>query len=118
MFFRVREEFEPYSFPRVAEACRYAFSFHYGENTGPGYGGKPRSVHDNDTVIRIDDNKLQGPHICYQRTNHILQEHVSNFEIDKTELFSFLDAVKTVRQSRCSFEDILLFKINWSAVHR
>src|ERR1035437_10096951 len=33
MFFRVREEFEPYSFPRVAEAYRHAFSFHYGNNT-------------------------------------------------------------------------------------
>jgi hypothetical protein len=116
MFFRVREDYEPYSFPRVSEAYRSVFTFHYGPNTVTGFGGRPRTEHNADTIIRIDKDETTGPHLCYARRNHILQEHVSNFIIEKTELFDFLEAVKTVRESKCTFEEFLLFKIDWPAV--
>jgi hypothetical protein len=49
----------------------------------------------------------------YGRRAHLQQDTLSgSFVINDAELFDFIEAVETHRQSGCRFEDILLFELN------
>lgn len=118
MFFRVREQFEPFQMPRVSEGYRDTFSFHYGPKTGLAYGSKPRTMNNDDTIIRIDKDQARGPHLCYNRENHIKQYRVKNISIEKFDLFKFVRAVIKVRDEKCSFQDALGFEIDGQVVNK
>lgn len=97
--------------PRYREGERLHFSYQYGATTSWDAKGMPRTASDHDTVIRVDRDPW-GPHIYYQGRNHIKQEDLGgSFIIDNAEVFEFIDAVQTQRQSRCEMHDVLLFTV-------
>lgn len=106
---RVKELYKPKPHPLYNQGRRTQFSFQYGLTTARDSKGMPRTASDRDTIIRLDHDQF-GPHMHYAGRNHIQQEELDGkFIIDDIELFEFIDAVDTHRQSHCPMEDILFF---------
>jgi hypothetical protein len=112
MHIRVKEYYKPKPHPLYNHGERAQFSFQYGATTTRDKRGMPRTASDHDTIIRIDRDQF-GPHLFYDGTNHIKQESLEGpFVIDNVELFQFIEAVETHRQSSgCPMEDIFLFSL-------
>jgi hypothetical protein len=109
MHIRVKEYYKPKVHPLYNQGERVQFSFQYGATTSRDARGMPRTSSDRDTVIRIDRDQF-GPHLHFDGQAHVKQEGLSgSLVIDKVELFEFIEAVETCRQSGCSMGDILFF---------
>jgi hypothetical protein len=112
MHIRVKEFWRGKPHPEYLEGYRRTFGFHYGPTTGIDRRGWPKTQSNMDTIIRIDLDIDIGPHLCYEGRNHIPQECVAGIVIAEADLFDFIDAVRTHRESNgCPFEDILGFKV-------
>ena len=109
MHFRVKETYKPQPHPNYAHGQRLHFCYQYGATTGTDRKGMPYTVLDSDTIIRLDHDKF-GLHMHYRGRNHINQhEMTGQFKFTECEVFSFVEAVETHRQSGASFEDIFFF---------
>jgi hypothetical protein len=108
---RVKETYRPKPHPLYNQGERQHFSFQYGATTTRDSKGMPRTASDRDTVIRLDRDQF-GPHMHYAGQAHIGQEGLTGkLIIDDIEVFEFVEAVETCRQSGCSMEDILFFAL-------
>jgi hypothetical protein len=108
---RVKEMYKPSAHPLYNHGERRHFSFQYGATTSRDSKGMPRTASDRDTVIRIDQDQF-SPHMHYAGQAHIKQERLTgSFIIEKAEVFEFIEAVETCRQSGCSMEEILFFAL-------
>jgi hypothetical protein len=108
---RVKETYKPKAHPLFAQGERMHFCYQYGLTSACDSKGMPRTACDRDTVIRLDRDQF-GPHMHYGGKAHIKQESLTgSFVIDNAEVFEFIEAVETNRQSHCSFEEILFFGI-------
>ena len=108
---RVKETYKPKPHPLYNQGQRYHFSFQYGKTTARDHKNMPRTASDRDTIIRLDHDQF-GPHMHYAGRDHIQQESLlGKLVIDEIEVFDFIDAVETCRQSGCSMEDILFFSL-------
>jgi hypothetical protein len=108
---RVKETYRPMAHPLYAQGERKHFCFQYGATTARDAKGMPRTASDRDTLIRIDCDQF-GPHMHYAGKSHIKQDALAgSFVIDKIELFEFIEAVDTHRQSNCPMEEILFFSM-------
>jgi hypothetical protein len=109
---RVKEYYVSQGPPNFDHGIRKHFCYQYGLTSGTDSKGMPRTTSDRDTVIRLDRDQW-GPHMHYGRRAHVQQDTLSgSFVINDSELFDFIEAVETHRQSGCRFEDILLFELN------
>jgi len=113
---RVKETYKPKPHPLYNQGQRHHFSFQYGKTTSrDAKKNMPRTASDQDTIIRLDRDQF-GPHMHYAGRSHIEQESVTGkFIIDNAEVFEFIEAVETCRQSGCSMEDILFFSLKKEA---
>jgi hypothetical protein len=108
---RVKETYKPKPHPLYNQGQRLHFCFQYGSTTARDAKGMPRTASGRDTVIRLDRDQF-GPHMHYAGRDHIQQEDLTGkFIIDDIELFEFIDAVETHRQSGCPMEEILFFAL-------
>lgn len=108
---RVKEYFLPMAHPNYAQGLRKQFSYQYGPTTSTDLEGMPWTQRDKDTVIRLDLDQW-GPHMHYGGKSHLKQESLNgSFKITDAEVFAFVEAVQTCRQSGCQMEDILLFSL-------
>lgn len=109
----MKEYFRSKPHPDYMQGTRVTFSYQYGETTGTDSRGWPRTANDKETIIRIDVDDEWGPHLNYNRRNHILQQDLEgSFRIEEMTVEKFLDAVNTHMSSNgCPFQDILFFKV-------
>lgn len=115
MHIRVKEYYRSKLHPFYDQGERVQFGFQYGATTTVDDKGMPRTASDRDTIIRIDRDKF-GPHLNYGGRNHIPQEDIEGkLVINDVELFEFIEAVETHRQSGCSMEDIFFFSLKKAA---
>jgi hypothetical protein len=110
---RVKEYYVPQLHPNYDRGIRKHFSYQYGATTQTDAKGKPFTASDQDTVIRLDRDQWAKPHMHYAGKSHIYQESLTgSFIINDVEMFQFIEAVETHRQSsHCPFEDILFFAL-------
>jgi len=111
---RVKEAYTPMAHPNYLLGTRTFFSFQYGATTGLDRKGLPRTTDDVDTIVRFDNTPSQGPHMHYGRKpGHIFQQDIEgSLVISNIELFDFIEAVETHRQSGgCPMDEILFFKM-------
>lgn len=108
---RVKETYKPKPHPLYNEGERMHFCFQYGATTSWDAKGMPRTASDHDTIIRLDRDVF-GPHMHYAGQSHVKQECLTGtFVINDIEVFEFIEAVETSRQSGCSMEEVLLFNL-------
>ena len=108
---RVKETFKPKEHPNYNRGERLHFCYQYGATTATDSKGMPRTASDKDTIIRLDRDPF-GPHMHYAGRAHIKQEDLTgSFVIDRAEVFEFIEAVETCRQSGCSMDEILFFSL-------
>jgi hypothetical protein len=114
MHFRIKERYSPLPHPNMFFGQRETFSYQYGPTTTKDPRGWPRTLDDKETVIRIDVDRDNGPHLNFKGSNHIPQNDIQGkLVISELQLFDFVDAVHTHRLSReISFEEILEFQVN------
>jgi hypothetical protein len=110
---RVKEYYVPQTHPNYDHGVRKHFSYQYGATTTTDPKGMPRTQSGRDTIIRLDLDQWDKPHMHYAGKDHIYQESlVGTFVINDMELFDFIEAVDTHRKtSGCRFEDILFFEL-------
>jgi len=114
--FRVKEYYKPKLHPAYNQGYRVQFSYQYGATTATDAKGMPRTASDRDTIIRIDLDQW-GPHLNYAGINHIQQEALTGaFKIMDSEVFAFVEAVETCRQSHCTMQEILFFELDKAGV--
>jgi hypothetical protein len=108
---RVKEYFVSKSHPHFDEGERKHFSYQYGVTSDVDEKGMPRTLAKKDNVIRLELDRTDKPHMHLGDTDHIYQEDLTGtFVINNIELFEFVEAVETHRQSAlCPFEEIFLF---------
>ncbi|MGA7155840.1 MAG: hypothetical protein WBY53_03285 [Acidobacteriaceae bacterium] len=108
---RVKETYKAQVHPNFEHGERRHFCFQYGATTGIDAKGMPRTASDRDTVIRLDCDNF-GPHIHYKGLGHIKQDDiVGSLIIGQVEVFEFIEAIETHRQSKCSIEEVFFFDL-------
>jgi hypothetical protein len=108
---KVKEYYVSQGPPNFDNGTRKHFCYQYGLTTGTDSRGMPWTTSDRDTVIRLDRDQW-GPHMHYAGRAHLQQASLTGtLVINDVELFDFIEAVETHRQSGCRFEDILLFEL-------
>ena len=107
---RVKETFKPMMHPNYNQGQRLHFCYQYGATTDA--KGMPRTASDKDTIIRLDLDQWDRPHMHFAGQSHIYQEDLTgSFRIADVEVFAFVEAIETSRQSGCSMQDILFFEL-------
>ena len=108
---RVKEYYIPDFHPNYAHGVRKHFCFQYGATTGVDRKGMPRTASDRDTVVRLDLDDF-GPHLHFGGRAHVKQHEITGtLVINDIDLFEFIEAVETHRQSGCSITEVLFFEL-------
>jgi hypothetical protein len=108
---RVKETYKPKPHPLYNQGERLHFSFQYGATTARDAKGMPFTASNRDTIIRLDHDQFSA-HMHYKGQDHITQDGLTGtFVIGNIEVFEFIEAVETCKQSGCSMEDILFFAL-------
>jgi hypothetical protein len=109
---RVKEYYVSQGPPDFNHGIRKHFCYQYGLTSGTDPKDMPWTTSHRDTVIRLDCDRW-GPHMHYGGNDHLQQESLTgSLAINDVQLFDFIEAVETHRQSGCRFEDILFFELN------
>lgn len=119
MYIRVVEFFRPKPSPDVFQGYREHFSFQYGVQTGFDPVRKapwPWSTGVGNTVIRVDLDRRNGPHLLYKGQNHIPQTDLNGtLVLAEMTVRQFIDSVMRHRHENGAFESILDFDLKGRA---
>jgi hypothetical protein len=116
-YFRVKECFKPIGAASSRPGEREHFSFHYGrahpELDRQGYPKTQPSTNPPDADLRIDidsrpdiDGRLR-PHIHVGSREHLWQNRVQGYDIEKASMVDFLIAVRQHRKTKEALTDLL-----------
>jgi hypothetical protein len=108
----ITENWWPCPAPHQSLGYRKHFAFHYGM-TGvlrDELGFPDREETGYGTILRIDVDR-HCPHIHFKGEDHIQQHRVKGLDIQKTDPFLFVSAVREHKQTGKPLEEILRFEV-------
>jgi hypothetical protein len=113
-YFRVKECFNRVGWPNAGLGVREHFSYHYGTpHLLLDFDGFP-VTQDPETPfadLRIDRDATLDPHIHLNSGEHIYQDRVQGYSIEKADLFEFLKAVSEHRKTGTPIHELLNIKL-------